>query len=435
MKKGPSVCLFFVGLFNFNLEKGNTKDSLGFLVFLFVDQISVSNARLVEQETTWVDLGKLRNCKDREHKSVNRLRGKFWVLQNFVRADHGRMSCSSNVTYTTHADYRYLDNLVPLLERWRSPLSLALYAPGTDWEPTIESILWLLQCDAGRDLVRGLTSFHIYFQVGHTPRVVLRAETILARKLDCGGRPPYEGTVGRRTYRSQKDLDYPVNTGRNIAREAALTHFVLASDIELYPTPGLVPKFFTMLGRHSDGFTAKHLPVPVPVPVVYVLRIFEVESNATMPSDKLQLQDMLWSSQAVPFHMNICPHCHKGPKLEEWINASVSDELNVSHKGIRMGRENRWEPIFIGSTTDPPYDERLSWEAMSDKMTQAYAMCALGYEFHILDNAFLVHKPGIKPGLDNPERHDLALRTESVIRSRFFREMRIIYGSRDGCLP
>ena len=31
------------------------------------------------------------------------------------------------------------------------------------------------------------------------------------------------------------NLTYPINVGRNIARESALTHFVFASDIELYP--------------------------------------------------------------------------------------------------------------------------------------------------------------------------------------------------------
>ncbi|BFF94567.1 beta-1-4-glucuronyltransferase 1 [Drosophila madeirensis] len=160
-----------------------------------------------------------------------------------------------------------------------------------------------------------------------------------------------------------------------------------------------------MLGRPIYKSTVKLL-----VPVVYVFRIFEVESDASM----------LLSAQAVPFHMNICPHCLKGPELEEWINASVSDELNVFHKGLRMGAENRWEPIVHGTSTDPPYDERQSWERMSDKMPQVYAMCALGYEFHLLDSAFLVHKPGIKLGYDNPERHILALETEFIIRSKFF---------------
>jgi beta-1,4-glucuronyltransferase 1 len=43
-------------------------------------------------------------------------------------------------------------------------------------------------------------------------------------------------------------LDYPVNVGRNIAREAANSHFIFPSDIELYPNPGLIPAFLvTML--------------------------------------------------------------------------------------------------------------------------------------------------------------------------------------------
>ena len=41
------------------------------------------------------------------------------------------------------------------------------------------------------------------------------------------------------TYRNASGLDYPVNVGRNIAREAANSHFIFPSDIELYPNPGV----------------------------------------------------------------------------------------------------------------------------------------------------------------------------------------------------
>ena len=43
-----------------------------------------------------------------------------------------------------------------------------------------------------------------------------------------------------------------------------------------------------------------------------------------------------------------------------------------------------WEPFFIGTNAEPFYDERLTWEGKGDKMTQAYQMCVLDYEFHIL---------------------------------------------------
>ena len=41
------------------------------------------------------------------------------------------------------------------------------------------------------------------------------------------------------SYRSINNLTYPVNVGRNIARQSATSHFVFPSDIELYPSPGM----------------------------------------------------------------------------------------------------------------------------------------------------------------------------------------------------
>ena len=42
----------------------------------------------------------------------------------------------------------------------------------------------------------------------------------------------------RPEYRKSAGLRYPVNVGRNVARQSANTHFVFPSDVELYPTPG-----------------------------------------------------------------------------------------------------------------------------------------------------------------------------------------------------
>ena len=37
---------------------------------------------------------------------------------------------SESITFTTHGEYIYLDNLIPLLGRWKGPLSMAVFAPG-----------------------------------------------------------------------------------------------------------------------------------------------------------------------------------------------------------------------------------------------------------------------------------------------------------------
>lgn len=58
------------------------------------------------------------HCHDKEYEPQTMQRGDFWVLKNYVRADHGELRCFETVTYTTHADYTFLDNLIPLLERY-----------------------------------------------------------------------------------------------------------------------------------------------------------------------------------------------------------------------------------------------------------------------------------------------------------------------------
>lgn len=220
------------------------------LVIVLLALVSAGSFKDQDKDLKWslLELRRFVNCQDRVYKSGKEIYRDYWVLENYIMAGHGPLSCYANVTYTTHADYRYLDNVVPLLERWRAPLSLAIYAPGEDFEPTLRSILYLLQCHPGRHLVRELTSFHLFFNVLFLPKVVPKAKVALSRTMDCSIPPPYANVGKKDLYRSRMGLKYPVNMGRNIARGASLTYFVLASDIELYPSPGLVPaylKFFS----------------------------------------------------------------------------------------------------------------------------------------------------------------------------------------------
>lgn len=65
----------------------------------------------------------LLNCFEHDYNQQTLQRGDFWVLQNYVRAEHGQLKCHESITYTTHADYTFLDNLVPLLERLENNIS------------------------------------------------------------------------------------------------------------------------------------------------------------------------------------------------------------------------------------------------------------------------------------------------------------------------
>ncbi|XP_015035287.2 beta-1,4-glucuronyltransferase 1 isoform X2 [Drosophila pseudoobscura] len=366
------------------------------------------------------------NCYDRDYHQQTLQRGDFWVLQNYVRAEHGEIKCHESITYTTHADYTFLDNLIPLLERWNAPVSIAMHAPGTDFQPTVDSIRYLRECLPGSHLVRAYTTFHIYFGTKHIPRAVPKPQDVFKTGYNCTLPAPYFNITSGHLYKAQKKLLYPVNVGRNIARDSALTHFILASDIELYPNPGLVKKFLEMIARNEQYLRRK-------APRVFPLAIFEVEESSPVPHDKTELQEFLRTGKAIPFHKRVCASCHGVPKSKEWMSANETDELSVFHIGKRTGYYVHWEPIYIGTHADPHYDERLSWEGKSDKMPQGYALCVLDYEFHILDNAFLVHKPGIKVLKKDNRRAMLSGKTNQLIRKIIYPELKIMYGMRRGC--
>lgn len=142
-----------------------------------------------------------------------------------------------------------------------------------------------------------------------------------------------------------------------------MTHFILPCDIELYPTPHLAKKFLQMIARNDPVLER-------PKPRVYPLSLFEVDESVNVPDNKTKLQELLKKNLAIPFHMKICPSCHKVPKSAQWIDEKDGDDLGIFHIAKRNGEFFHWEPIFIGTHDDPHYDDRLSWEGQKDKMTQ-----------------------------------------------------------------
>ena len=165
-----------------------------------------------------------------------------WGLENFFISVISRFYGNESVTYTTHSDPTFiLTNLIPLAERWQGPISLAIYAPGTDYDLALKAIAHLRTCQPKSYLVRDLVTFHIFSEI----KFSFKYKTL--PKADCSWDPPDEGT---KTFRKAHNLTYPINVARNLARESATTHYILPSDIELYPNPGLISGFLRMI---TDG--------------------------------------------------------------------------------------------------------------------------------------------------------------------------------------
>ena len=64
---------------------------------------------------------------------------------------------------------------------------------------------------------------------------------------------------------------------------------------------------------------------------------------------------------------------------------------------------------------------------------QGYAMCVLDYDFAILNNAFLIHRPGIKLAQQAKASPKHSRAQESLINNVIMPELRQLYGTRKGC--
>ncbi|XP_018579178.1 beta-1,4-glucuronyltransferase 1-like [Anoplophora glabripennis] len=363
-------------------------------------------------------------CEDVELEKKVKQRGQFLVFENYVLAET-RFKCGDSITLTSPGDYRFLDNVVPLVERWEGPISVALYAPGSDFFTTLQCIAYLRTCTT--PLVREFVTFHLFFEFEHMPEKENSSLVdIYEDTFDCNLKPPYEVLKDNDMYKEKNNLTYPINTARNIARTAAQTHFVFPSDIELYPTRNFIPMFLAFIRQHPE-YAQKDAKN------VFVLPIFEVRAGSKVPENKTHLHEMFEEKNAIAFHQGVCTPCHKIPGQGEWLNAEESSDLNVFNVTKRQGPHNIWEPFFVCTHREPLWDERLNWEGQGNKMSQVYALCIHDYDFMVLDNAFLIHKPGVKKKKVQVMKHmSEVVKNDNILR-KIQKEMQNIFGPNKKC--
>ncbi|KAF2893527.1 hypothetical protein ILUMI_12638 [Ignelater luminosus] len=160
----------------------------------------------------------------------------------------------------------------------------------------------------------------------------------------------------------------------------AETHYVLTSDIELYPSSNLISRFLELISKSGVSIRAKYYPA------VFTLHVFEIKDGVRVPETKTELQRLFKLRMAVPFHIRLCSLCHRIPETNKWKKNKESQHLAIFNVAKRTGRYRYWEPFYIGTKTDPPFDERLSWEGMRNKMTQGLITCAKwGFPLNTLD--------------------------------------------------
>lgn len=182
------------------------------------------------------------------------------------------VSCYDTITYSTHGDFTFLSNLLPLVERslqlemiitnknteihcrWQGQVSVALYAPGEDFESTTATILNLRNCHQQSHLVRKFVTFHIFLEAKFVNYSVTNRFEDIEEDFLCSEATSIESLTLKPSFKAINNLTFPINVARNLARDAALTHFLLFSDIELFPNPGLIDSFLQMISSNPAKY-------------------------------------------------------------------------------------------------------------------------------------------------------------------------------------
>ncbi|KAJ8602167.1 hypothetical protein CTAYLR_003531 [Chrysophaeum taylorii] len=240
---------------------------------------------------------------------------------------------AQDVTLVSHGSVEKLWLVGPVCERWRGPLSLAVWG------------FSLQEFDASR-----CSSFALKLLQPTTP-------------------------------------EYPVNTLRNLAVQQVNTSHHLVSDLDFLPSSGLrlylktidkasnaalvVPAFQRRGGNCKSLETCRERVEPL------VERV-----PATFDS----LLECLAEKKCQEFQRDSSPGSHSTTDLVAWLTQTTL-------RPIPCFRTNRYEPyVVVPAATSPPYDERFSGYG-KNKIQHVTHLRKLGFQFSVLPHHFLIHLP------------------------------------------
>ncbi|XP_022120964.1 beta-1,4-glucuronyltransferase 1-like [Pieris rapae] len=368
--------------------------------------------------------------------------GPYRVIYNAIRGtEYANDTKYDAVTYATQATPEFIYHIVEIAKYWDGPISFALYVPNYDMDVSVQILKHICSCYPAMSKV----SLHLFYPKRHPPKIrnpedfipttaiptvavnissdiILKKKLDNYRNLDRKSRAEYVQWVRKRkiermmakvnkkqesapnlhfadcsgpdvsdmpTFRREHKMIYPINVGRNIARNASKTNYFIVSDIEMVPSFGLAPKFLRMVRKLMGD--KKRDEGCIFAKTVFVVPLFEVERGEDIPHDKDTLVNMVISNRAMYFHQKICSHCQRFPGLQTWLLRSPHNTLEPMLIARREYPYHRWEPLYFGTNKEPWYSEMLSWDGRQDKMTQMLELCLQDYRMVVLDGGFLCH--------------------------------------------
>lgn len=281
--------------------------------------------------------------------------GDFCVLPNAVLADdHSEFDAHNYVTLVTQSSLHYLASALDQSRLWDGPISFALYLPSwTSLKRVHLSLLALRHCYSH---FRRKVSVHFFYpsKEGSTPCPIQRVSPgVLLNFSDCHFSVDslLQKIVPRQSNLLVKTKIYPVNTGRNIARQAASTVLSLVADVELMPSPNFASMFM-------EFYKSRHRAKPNEA---FVAPVFELDFSRPLPTSKDDLYEEARKELALPFHSKrIAYECHRIPSLGKWWHSGSTNRSRLGIFATTPWIRPCWEPVFLSVSSETPlYDERF----------------------------------------------------------------------------
>ncbi|XP_069955533.1 beta-1,4-glucuronyltransferase 1 isoform X2 [Cherax quadricarinatus] len=265
-------------------------------------------------------------------------------------------------------------------ETWTGPMSVAVFVPGSEYAVAAAMVSYLRRCFPN---VQEKVSFHLVHPRTRPPR-----SSPIPELLDLSCDNPEESNkilMSLRDENETRERRYPQNLMRNLARRTCQCEYSLTIDIDMLTPPYMSENLTKFLSGGTDGTPCWKC--------AYVIPVYELDTSVEYPpDDKKELLRLLLKGLARRFHIKVYAKNQGNSHLEYWeVEPGSGSSLDYTVLYNITTFEEFWEPVLILPYTAPPFDERFIGYGFT-RNSQVYELHCRGYQFRVLDKAFLTHR-------------------------------------------
>ncbi|KAG7170468.1 Beta-1-4-glucuronyltransferase 1-like 3, partial [Homarus americanus] len=290
------------------------------------------------------------------------------------------VTAESRVCLATQASVEHLFWVAWQAETWTGPMSVSIFVPGSDYAVAAAMVSYLRRCFPS---VQERVSFHLVHTRTRPPRSSPHLEML---HLTCE-EPEDSNNVllSLRDKNEPRERRYPQNLMRNIARRACPCEYSITVDVDMLTPPYMADNLTGFLSGVRSGEPCWKCAFVVPV--------YELHNTVTYPpEDKMELLRLVLKGLARRFHLKVYVKNQGNSHLEKWeIEPRETDSGHYNILYNITTYQEFWEPIMVLPYTAPLFDERFIGYGFT-RSSQVYEMHCRGFQFHVLDKAFLTHR-------------------------------------------